>query len=154
MGQHWLKREWAPSDFYDDGMDMRPGAIRPGLYFELEADFDAFLADPGLQRVPVERAFTGTRESRPRAWPPIAVDDVLVRVATEAEAIWFRANPMPAPAMPSVIVAAACRVTGVPPPRPVLMGPPTASRPPPAPSNIIPFRIPARLKEAKDRGDR
>jgi hypothetical protein len=154
MGQHWFKRECLPGDYYPDGVDLRPGAIRPGLYFELEADFDRFLADPGIERVSVERTFLGARESRPRAWPPITVDETLVRVATPEEAAWFRANPLPPPWMPSVVVAAACRVPGMPPPRPILMGPPSVSRPPAPPTNVIPFRIPARVKEAKDRGDR
>lgn len=153
MGEHWIKRDWAPGDYYPCGIDLRPGAIRPGLYFELEADFDSFLADPGLERVPVERAFLGARESRPRAWPPIAVDETLIRVATEAEAAWFRANPQPPSVRPSIVLSAAARVTGQR-PRVVLMDPPSVSRPPAPPTNVIPFRIPERIKEAKDRGDR
>jgi len=89
MGTVWLKKRYWSSDYDAITHEVLPGAIAPGLYCETEESYDRILADPGIERV-----YMAPRDGeRPRSWPPLSLGGIRVRVATPAEAAFFRAMP-------------------------------------------------------------
>lgn len=99
MGRTWHKPHYVKSDHDPTTRDLRPGAIAPGLYCEDEATLDQILKDPSVGKV--ERAYAAKIEDvRPRAWPPITISGIRVRVATEAELVVLRGVKAGPPAKP------------------------------------------------------
>ncbi|KQP90785.1 hypothetical protein [Methylobacterium sp. Leaf117] len=99
MGKTWFKPNYVPSDLDPVTKAVMPGVLAPGMYAEDEATFDEILADPRVGKI--ERAFNAPPEAgRPRAWPPITIAGIRVRVANEAELAVLRGVTIKTPPPP------------------------------------------------------
>lgn len=96
MGKTWHKPEYLKSDLDPITFEPLPGIMHPGIYCEDEATLDQIIKDPRVGKV--ERAYFAPREEgRPRAWPPISVAGIRVRVANEVELAILRGVKAKAP---------------------------------------------------------
>ena len=106
MGKTWHKPHYMKSDLDPTTGVPRPGTLAPGLYCEDEATLDTILADPSVGKI--EHAYWAPlKDGRPRAWPPITVSGIRVRVANEAELAILRGVTAKAPAVDTMEEAAA-----------------------------------------------
>ncbi|WP_210247781.1 hypothetical protein [Methylobacterium sp. WL18] len=100
MGRTWLKPHYVASDLDPVTKAVLPGSMPPGMYVEDAATFDQILADPKVGKI--ERAFNAPADnSRPRAWPPVKVAGIRLRVATESELAVLRGVTTTTPPPPA-----------------------------------------------------